>query len=561
MLCHLAGPARIRTILTTNFDTLIEDAFAELHQRFEVISVGLKGALPHPDTVHSLNSVIKLRGSVVDTRADFSLNDPPSEEDKRRFYNYARGGDAFTRGAGFRPGHLLVMGYSGSDIRCVQMIKFVLDLDPDTRVYWVCFSKQSKDALMTEVFPEPEYREKIYRVLSRKPDMLLYELYQQLTLCLPGGGFTYQLSPNMPFSSDYGEANYARPNRAVEESDAAKICKEIGETGKPAHFVIVDNASGTSAPLRRAFDNATQGLVRTAIWLELEDHFGIPHVAYEILQIIAVRIGRFQLDHATLLPVQEVGHQEANERAIQWDIHFWRNHCRLLFDTWGFKPESCLIVLYGRNGPGGCVGFKQRYWQTGAEPTMTRFLECLTELGFRMVYAPYSKRRFTRDLRKEEAVDERAKALRPAKEAKRYFVEETAAKEREKKEKTGEDHNVMPDCRVSKWRSDRPESVRDPVLQVESFDSTEPTGSEQSQKSVFINCEYDQRRRFEEILDDLRRNWLEAGPAQLKSAPDRMQSTFNRRNFLYGCTLFRQSRHYASFFYRCGDGLSLPVQC
>src|SRR4029077_7917947 len=125
----------------------IEDAFTELHQRFEVISVGLTGALPHPDTVHSLNCVIKLHGSVADTRADYSLDDPPREEDKRRFYNYVRGGDAFIRSVRFLPGHLLVLGYSGGDLRCVQMIKFVLDLDPEARVFWVCFDKQSQEAL------------------------------------------------------------------------------------------------------------------------------------------------------------------------------------------------------------------------------------------------------------------------------------------------------------------------------------------------------------------------------------------------------------------------------
>jgi hypothetical protein len=160
MLCHLAGPARIRTILTTNFDTLIEDALDSFRMRYEVIPVSIKGDLPHPDTVHSLNCVVKMHGALAETRADYSLDDPPAAEDKNRFYHFVCGHrpDEMSRpGTDFIPSHLVVVGYSGADTRCVQMIKYVLDLNPQTKVFWICYC-QSDFERLGSIFQEPSTR-------------------------------------------------------------------------------------------------------------------------------------------------------------------------------------------------------------------------------------------------------------------------------------------------------------------------------------------------------------------------------------------------------------------
>ena len=139
MLCHLAGRTRMHTILTTNFDSLIEDAFASLGERLESIPVSLRGELPAPATVRAQNCIIKLHGSLLETRADYSLDDPPPPRDLDRFFEYVSG-----RAPGQKPesGHLpsllLVCGYSGSDLRCVQMIQHLLDTDPGAKVLWVC---------------------------------------------------------------------------------------------------------------------------------------------------------------------------------------------------------------------------------------------------------------------------------------------------------------------------------------------------------------------------------------------------------------------------------------
>lgn len=199
MLAHLAGPLRIQTLLTTNFDTLIEDAYRALSLAIRVLPVTTLGSLPPAATVAEVDSVVKLHGEAHDTRADLSLDDEPSQEDLRTF------GEYLTCGGGHNFGNtsphskrLLVVGYSGSDNRCVQMIKHWLETAPDHPiVYWVCFTTGDVENVR-KLFSAPEYTGRIRITKSSRPDLLLYELYQRIVLSLPPGGLTYEFSHNVP---------------------------------------------------------------------------------------------------------------------------------------------------------------------------------------------------------------------------------------------------------------------------------------------------------------------------------------------------------------------------
>ncbi|MDB6155526.1 MAG: hypothetical protein JWL90_3979, partial [Chthoniobacteraceae bacterium] len=217
MLCHLAARARMRTILTTNFDTLIEDAFAQIGESCAVFPVSLNGDLPPPDSVHAQNCIVKLHGGVAETRANHSLDEPPSDEDKRRFFHYIRGRypDESKSESGFLPSNLLICGYSGSDMRCVHMIKYVLDSDPEAQVFWICHSHRDVERLYTlfaadgyeiaanlrvlhEQSASGKLKARVIATVSPRTDLLLYEFYQRLTLTLPRGGFNFPLSHNVP---------------------------------------------------------------------------------------------------------------------------------------------------------------------------------------------------------------------------------------------------------------------------------------------------------------------------------------------------------------------------
>jgi hypothetical protein len=202
----LAEPLRTRTILTTNFDALQEDAFVQLGEHYETVPVSIRGDLPSPDTVHSLNCILKLHGSLNETRADYSLDDEPTAADKDKFFHYVRGLYPVHRDPGqgkvalpkrFLPSHILVCGVSGNDFRCIQFMKYVLDRAPDARLFWICYANSDYEHLVTN-FPLTDYKDKLCAIICDRPDLLLLDLYQRLTLRLPKGGASYQYSHDVP---------------------------------------------------------------------------------------------------------------------------------------------------------------------------------------------------------------------------------------------------------------------------------------------------------------------------------------------------------------------------
>ncbi|MCG6157644.1 SIR2 family protein [Rubinisphaera margarita] len=212
MLAHLAGPLRIHSVLTTNFDTLIEDAFRLLNYRIRVLPVSSKGHLPDAQTVGSDLALVKLHGEVHDTRADLTLDDEPSDEDKEIFSAYLTRGAGNLRDSTFlqlpESKRLLVVGYGGADPRCVQLIKSWLeqpqgravgDTDRHSRriVYWICYSNSDVKRI-SRLFSAPDYDNQVRITRTSRPDLLLYQLYQRLVLSLPPGGLTYEFAHALP---------------------------------------------------------------------------------------------------------------------------------------------------------------------------------------------------------------------------------------------------------------------------------------------------------------------------------------------------------------------------
>ena len=421
MLCHLAAPARFRTILTTNFDTLIEDAFLELKERVATISVTLKGSLPDPEVVHSSNTIVKLHGSLSETRADFSLDDMPGDEDKERFFHYVRGVAPCSPEASFLPSQLLVCGYSGNENRCMEMIKYLLATKKEARVYWICHSERGRRRLEA-AFDAQTYKEQIITTVTDRPDLLLLEVYQRLCLCLPGGGFSYQHTHNVA-------PEVYRPEHESRDAatDALVVKSKWYQKGLPDHrskprkLLIADGAPGVLATLRHLIRHLEQEERANALWLELEDYQNTFCVAYEICLLIAIKLGLFQLGHANLIPQELIKKLEALRIAQQSGLkgaafcdhdlmQLWINHLQLLVDTYfNIVPNEWVVVLYGRNGPGGCVGWDDAsFWgddeygthvQAGRFPP---FVKSLCNLGFHVIYAPYSIARRTRDNNKAD---------------------------------------------------------------------------------------------------------------------------------------------------------------
>lgn len=560
MLCHLAGPARIRTVLTTNFDTLIEDALDSFRMRYEVIPVSIKGELPHPDTVHSLNCVVKMHGALAETRADYSLDDPPAAEDKNRFYHFVCGHhpDEVSRpGTDFIPSHLVVVGYSGADTRCVQMIKYVLDLNPQTKVFWVCYCQSDFDRLK-RIFKEADYCqavmqgaeaapvERIVPVITNRPDLLFYQLYQRLRLSLPGGGFSYQYAPNVPPGSDtLSEPDAPAPQPGL-TSAGQEIARRFDErrtqnafTGGGA-FLVVDSESGVCEPLGHAYDlllagqgeipgeRPKIGSVRHGIWLELEDYLNLPHLAHELMQIMALRLGHFQLDHGSLMPLRYLSRQEEIWKKAQVDspgaarcnwLKRWGEQVELLRSTWRVSFSDWLVVLYARNGLGGCAGWFQNYWGEPelGEPSVEDFARKLSGLGFHVIYAPYSKRRFKRDQDREAKLEK--------------IIDEFGLKGKGPNQRRCEEEVPLPGDEQHEHH----------------FSGIAEKSHPADDERVVLSPT---QPRFGDIMEDLVKNWFGSSPFKDEFHGPRKvaEAKFHALRFLYGATLFRQSRHFAAFF-------------
>jgi len=311
MLCHLRQAARMRLILTTNFDTLIEDAFAHHQRRVDVISVSVRGSLPDPEVVHARDTVVKLHGTFSETRADFSLDLEPTIDDKKRFFHYVRGRYPETQDVQFAPAQLLVAGYSGSDARCVHMMKAVLEGDATARVFWVCNSRRDKERLK-EIFPEQSYRERVVTTTTERVDLLLYELHQQLCFTLPaGGGSSYHINHNVPPSPSFrpaadederippgAEAIVAQAGWLHAVDPVARAVANAPER----KVLIIDGPSGVMDAMRGALDLMAQRYGTQKVWLELEDYADTASVAHDLFQIIAMRRGVLHLSHAEFCP-------------------------------------------------------------------------------------------------------------------------------------------------------------------------------------------------------------------------------------------------------------------
>lgn len=400
MVSRLTRSLRAQIILTTNFDTLIEQSYRAQGEPLHMLAVSIKGGLPAFATVRAQDCVVKLHGDILETRADTSINEPPSHRDKEHFFQYLRGPSEphEPQPWDFVPSHLLVLGYSASDARCVQMIRFVLDMDDQFKVFWVCHTPNDLRKV-DKIFGC--YGERICTVLTDRADLLLWELYQKLNLSLPGGGYSLQFTHQVPPRSTLFDSKEAQKADAVQ--DLYKLIRKSTEN----NIVYIDCGTGTTQPLQVVF-NLFKAERNNTAWFELEDYRNTDDLFFNLISIISLNLGYFQLEWINFVTRRGEDETKADEKD-----HLGRmlpenmgRRLRLLVEKFKINPERWVFFFYGRNGPGGCTGWRdgQNYW--GHEPSSGQktetdrfhnFLELLRQLRFRIIYLPRGEQRQKRD--------------------------------------------------------------------------------------------------------------------------------------------------------------------
>jgi len=544
MIARLSRSLRSHVVLTTNFDELIEESYRAQGEPLYVVPVSIHGGLPSYSTVRAQDCLIKMHGDILETRADSSINEPPTALDKERFFQYLRGpmSPQMDQPADFIKSDLLVMGYSGSDARCVQMIKYVLDMDPDFRVYWVCHS--SRDIRRIEVLfgdyispDDSRACSRFHLVESDRADLLLWELYQKLNLALPGGGYSIQFSHHEP------PARFSRPTQ--EDTHVLEKIYDKVKSLPVAEPICVEMETSTARPMAEVFHLFVSARY-DALWLEMEDYRDPLDLFFHILSSMSIRRGFFQLEWVNFTPPLET----KNKKTLSdEDIKALSLRLKLLIDKFGIATNKWVLFLYGRNGAGGCTGWKTRYWDEQDMVLFTQVVKIFTDVGIKVILLRNGELRDKRNEEKEEIVRLLTREIRG-----RLKVDpvKTASKKAPSKKATPAEETVTEADPYQAWFEQYYELTQGSDATTASPPKTDLPGGmpgkpgEEKYKpfpkleaALFRELHVPTQWSYESILRAVADQFIIKSSTEVSIVATRML-------WLYGMTLFRQSRHPAA---------------
>ena len=391
MIARLARSMRSNLILTTNFDTLIEDSYHAQGEEIYMIPVSLGDQVPTFESARSQDTLVKLHGDTTSTRADSTINRDASPSDLHNFYSLLRGPrkPGQLQPISHVPSDLLVIGYSAGDARCVQMIKYVLENDNSFTCYWICYSDSDVDKVrrIFRDYLKPTVEPRFWISQTDRPDLFLGDLYHKINLALPGGGQPVAFNPvQIPYVLEP-----KKTDKKFEDSLKSYLKNRTSYTeglieDPPSHF------------LESHYD-IMRGLCSESgirmLWFELEDYLNSTSLLNATLTELAraSHIMRHEWPGVmTVDTIEDLLVDKKRDDIYQGIESFVRK----------FKatPQRWLLVFYGRNGPGGCSGLpdqaNNRYWADREYLIFKELRKVLVKIGFAVLYFPYSHNRADR---------------------------------------------------------------------------------------------------------------------------------------------------------------------
>ena len=429
MIAHLSTPMRFHTVLSTNFDDLIETAFKDQGIPLAAMAVTTTGGLPSHHAVAAQGTLVKLHGQFHETRADKTLDDEPTPSDKETFTAYMHRGKGHpNRPTGTLSGEwptdrLLVIGYSGSDHRCVQMIKHWLESSirqnsNDTLIYWICHN-DADVAKVNRLFRSESLARHINITECTRPDYLLFEVYQRLCYALPPGNNSYEFPHAIPpyrasreqrTTSQSGKAKESRVRQREQTEDAitTSILSCVSGLNGPEKTPVVrrvpwtpkyrtqnettittawliDAPTMVASAAALAYDEITRSPSKKVIWLELNDAYDGEAVLRDFIRTLSVRCGRFSTQHVALHP-KSIGPLHGTDTPqVHTRITRYVND---LLTEYRVSAQSIVLMLYGRDGYGQHAPFLPVKWSDDVFKQLHAVIEGIAGAGVSTIYFP-----------------------------------------------------------------------------------------------------------------------------------------------------------------------------
>ncbi len=275
--------------LTTNFDTLIEQALRAQGIEPVVFELQENGPVPDARLLRDAPSVVKLHGGSFALRVGESLDVALAPPDLSRFVEYFPD-DAL----------VLVLGYGGGDRRVMSLIEHLASrYTPDDRkhrpkVLWV-YRDAAPPPAVAQASRAAKSPESVAAVRYRSGGLFLRELHARLVGLHPAGCVPYTALPMVPpfrvqLPADAGGHDHATPPPA----DTTPRAPHVPDPGRLTRSVTIlfdknPGASVTSplAELVRDLDGSHQ-----SVWCELDELPGLHALVAHIL----CQITRFDPD-------------------------------------------------------------------------------------------------------------------------------------------------------------------------------------------------------------------------------------------------------------------------
>lgn len=309
LLAHLADVLRIKVIVTTNFDNLIEQAFQLLDMPVVAFDVHRAAGFPNARLVRAQRSVVKIHGGFYGLRAGIVHHTDYAERDVRCFSDYLR---RFRMNDSAEPEvqrHLLVVGASWREKTTVHLLSKALirlrsgsGAQRGLQVYWVCHRRSDElevynafDRTLTNLCgEEPEARACALRhlVITSTVDLGLFflNLYQNVLLCLPPAGVPFNAVwpiPPQPFAVRNAKETWV--DRLPPLFRAIRKEQEFCDKSGPVYLV----GEGSSSAAAEAFFSLYGE--NHCLWFDLPGLFDPLDFSCLVVDAIARQLGRTEI--------------------------------------------------------------------------------------------------------------------------------------------------------------------------------------------------------------------------------------------------------------------------